>query len=413
MKVREVPVWEHEVYSQLNPATKSEEYVTVGRYSTVLLEGSKEGVFPNGTMVKWTLVLRHQHSLMVLHIFGSSEIRYSEYYFHRTSYNPKNGSLTLNNVDLDDRGIYENIITYGKTGKKSYYRKILEVVDVLITPLIIQNPKNPATIVQLTCVASSWNTDAILWFKGSKLLENDEVYSMSTDNRTLTIKGDDLHNCVLYTCLTKNKVSLSQNFHVLDVNGLLLLHRYSFTSSIIALVSTSTTFVASVFIIFFALGTYRVHKRHMQLTAIFLLFQLIAFILLLTAALLCVLDPGFPVSYRIIEGLGFVLGIAMIIYILLLYLQPETKLRRSFLIKRNHRFFFLVYGGLSVIISAMPIYSGYNNLKVCKYPLRESSGTTASAVVGYVFSSGIIFIIFAKYMKSWTKVRRSSRLPSR
>ncbi|XP_069775349.1 uncharacterized protein [Narcine bancroftii] len=385
LRVWIVGVWGHagEVYSQLNPATKSEEYVTVGRYSTVLLEGSKEGVFPNGTMVKWTLVLRHQHSLMVLHIFGSSEIRYSEYYFHRTSYNPKNGSLTLNNVDLDDRGIYENIITYGKTGKKSYYRKILEVVDVLITPLIIQNPKNPATIVQLTCVASSWNTDAILWFKGSKLLENDEVYSMSTDNRTLTIKG------------------------------LLLLHRYSFTSSIIALVSTSTTFVASVFIIFFALGTYRVHKRHMQLTAIFLLFQLIAFILLLTAALLCVLDPGFPVSYRIIEGLGFVLGIAMIIYILLLYLQPETKLRRSFLIKRNHRFFFLVYGGLSVIISAMPIYSGYNNLKVCKYPLRESSGTTASAVVGYVFSSGIIFIIFAKYMKSWTKVRRSSRLPSR
>ncbi|XP_069775356.1 uncharacterized protein [Narcine bancroftii] len=342
LRVWIVGVWGHagEVYSQLNPATKSEEYVTVGRYSTVLLEGSKEGVFPNGTMVKWTLVLRHQHSLMVLHIFGSSEIRYSEYYFHRTSYNPKNGSLTLNNVDLDDRGIYENIITYGKTGKKSYYRKILEVVDVLITPLIIQNPKNPATIVQLTCVASSWNTDAILWFKGSKLLENDEVYSMSTDNRTLTIKGDDLHNCVLYTCLTKNKVSLSQNFHVLDVNG-------------------------------------------------------------------------FPVSYRIIEGLGFVLGIAMIIYILLLYLQPETKLRRSFLIKRNHRFFFLVYGGLSVIISAMPIYSGYNNLKVCKYPLRESSGTTASAVVGYVFSSGIIFIIFAKYMKSWTKVRRSSRLPSR
>ncbi|XP_059827118.1 uncharacterized protein LOC132394738 isoform X2 [Hypanus sabinus] len=350
------------VCSQLHPMALSVQYIFAGRYSSVLLEGYSGSELQKGSMIKWSLVLRDRISLMVLHVIGSPNIRYSDYYIHRIDYNTRNGSLTLNNIDLDDRGIYENTITtYGETVQKSYYIKVLDVRDVLIAPVIIQNPKNAVRIAQLTCVTNSWDTDTILWYKGSKLLETDEIYSMSTDNRTLTIKTDQVANCELFTCVIENKVSQSKNSHVLIINGLLLLHRYTFITSIIALVSTSTSFAASIFIIFFALGTYRVHKRHVQLTAVFVLFQLLSFISLLTAALFCVFDPDFPIPYRIIDVLGLFLVIAMIIYILVLYLHPETKLKRSFLIKTNHRYFFLVYGSLSVIISAAPIYRGYNN----------------------------------------------------
>ncbi|XP_059827122.1 uncharacterized protein LOC132394738 isoform X5 [Hypanus sabinus] len=281
------------VCSQLHPMALSVQYIFAGRYSSVLLEGYSGSELQKGSMIKWSLVLRDRISLMVLHVIGSPNIRYSDYYIHRIDYNTRNGSLTLNNIDLDDRGIYENTITtYGETVQKSYYIKVLDVRDVLIAPVIIQNPKNAVRIAQLTCVTNSWDTDTILWYKGSKLLETDEIYSMSTDNRTLTIKTDQVANCELFTCVIENKVSQSKNSHVLIINGLLLLHRYTFITSIIALVSTSTSFAASIFIIFFALGTYRVHKRHVQLTAVFVLFQLLSFISLLTAALFCVFDPG-------------------------------------------------------------------------------------------------------------------------
>ncbi|XP_059827126.1 uncharacterized protein LOC132394738 isoform X8 [Hypanus sabinus] len=312
------------VCSQLHPMALSVQYIFAGRYSSVLLEGYSGSELQKGSMIKWSLVLRDRISLMVLHVIGSPNIRYSDYYIHRIDYNTRNGSLTLNNIDLDDRGIYENTITtYGETVQKSYYIKVL------------------------------------------------------------------------------------------DVRGLLLLHRYTFITSIIALVSTSTSFAASIFIIFFALGTYRVHKRHVQLTAVFVLFQLLSFISLLTAALFCVFDPDFPIPYRIIDVLGLFLVIAMIIYILVLYLHPETKLKRSFLIKTNHRYFFLVYGSLSVIISAAPIYRGYNNIKVCQYPISQTSGNATSAAVVYVFILGLIFILFTKYMRSWNQVRKLSRVSLR
>ncbi|XP_055486663.1 uncharacterized protein LOC129693966 [Leucoraja erinacea] len=392
--------WVWPVYSQLHATAVTVEYIIAGRYSSVLLKGFKETRLPKGTVNKWSLVLRHRHTLIVIHTVGSSHIRYSDYYINRINYHKENGSLVLNNVDLDDRGVYENsVTTYEKTVQKSYYKKILDVLDILAAPLILQHPVTAVKVAQLICVSNSWNTDSILWFKGSKPLENNEIYSMSSNNRTLTIKTDQVQNCELYTCVIKNKISESMNTRMLSINGLVLLNQYSFISAIIALVSTTTTFAASVFIIFFALGTYRVHKRHVQLTAFFVFFQLLSFITLLFASLFCIFDPEFPIAYRIIESFGFLMVVAMVVYILVVYLHPETKLQRSFLIKRKHRYVFLAYGILSMFIAATPIYRAHYNIKICQFPVIETSGTAVSAAMAYIFISWLIFIMFIKHSK--------------
>ncbi|XP_067829837.1 uncharacterized protein [Heptranchias perlo] len=244
--------------------------------------------------------------------------------------------MELKNADLADNGIYEAILKRsGRSGNRSYFNTILEVQDVLQVPFIMQNPVHAVNIVHLNCVVKYGETNAIWWLKGGKPLQNDATYKMSIDNRTLTVVAEQVLNCELYTCVIRNKVSQQEGSHLLIVEGLLTLHQFSLVASVIALVSTSTSFGTAVFILFFALGSYRVHKRHVQLTAFFVLFQMLSFISLMIAALFCMLDAEFPTAYRVIEGIGFLLVSAMIIYILLLYLHPENQLKRSFLIKKR------------------------------------------------------------------------------
>ncbi|GCB81228.1 hypothetical protein scyTo_0022978, partial [Scyliorhinus torazame] len=80
---------------------------------------------------------------------------------------------------------------------------------------------------------------------------------------------------------------------------MMLLHEFTLVSSTIAIVSSTTSYAAAIFILFFALATYRVHKRHVQLTAAFVFSQLIAFISVLVASLLCLLDPVYQHNQKL------------------------------------------------------------------------------------------------------------------
>ncbi|GCB73942.1 hypothetical protein scyTo_0003025 [Scyliorhinus torazame] len=104
-----------------------------------------------------------------------------------------------------------------------------------------------------------------------------------------------------------------------------------------------------------------VHRRHLELTTFFIFFQMIAFIFLLIAALLCISDPAYPIASKIIEGIGFFFVSGTIVYVNFHYLQPESQFKMSFLMKTEHHYFFLVYGSFCVIISAVPIYREQNN----------------------------------------------------
>ncbi|GCC18120.1 hypothetical protein chiPu_0022346, partial [Chiloscyllium punctatum] len=115
---------------------------------------------------------------------------------------------------------------------------------------------------------------------------------------------------------------------------LLLFHESSLISTTIAVVSASLSYSAAVFILFFALGKYKVYKRHLQLTTVFVFCQMIALLCVLISSLLCTLDPVFPLEYRIVEAFGFVFISAIIFYNIFYYLHPESQLRRSFLAKQ-------------------------------------------------------------------------------
>ncbi|XP_067883723.1 uncharacterized protein [Heterodontus francisci] len=313
-------------HSQLRSPAADTEYIVAARFSSVLLSGHRKGLLPEGTLIRWSVLVPDRRAFIVIHTMGSTEVRLSEFYIQKIHYNMRDGSIELKNADLADEAIYENTITtFGTSGNRTYYDKILKVQDVLQPPMMFQNPNSAINIIHLHCVVKNEEVSTVWWM----------------------------------------------------TEGLLLLHEFCLLSSVIALVSTSTSYGAAVFILFFALETYRVHKRHVQLTAAFVFSQMISFISVLIASLFCVLDSGFPVAYRVVEGIAFGFIAAMVTYILFLYLRPETQLKRSFLVKKKHRNLFLVFGVLAMIMSAIPIYKANNN------------------------------------MRSWTKVRRLSRLASR
>ncbi|XP_038652861.1 uncharacterized protein LOC119965920 isoform X2 [Scyliorhinus canicula] len=283
--------------------------------------------------------------------------------------------------------------------------------DVLQQPLIIQNTALELSVVYLVCLVDNKEITATWWHKKGHPLQSDETYKMSNDNRTLIVNTKQQKNCELYTCVIKNKVSQEDNSHLLIIDELLFLHEISFMASVLAVVSTSTSFAVECYIIFFAIRIYRAYKQLMQLTSAFILFQIIAFIFLLMAALFCIFDPAYPIAYRIIEGIGFLFVSTTIIYILFLFVKYRNILQRPFLRKKGYHIFFLLYGIFSVIISAVPIYRGQQNITECQVLVRDISGTIAATVVIYVFIVGILLVFFLKYMMSW-KVQRAIRVPS-
>ncbi|XP_069775330.1 uncharacterized protein [Narcine bancroftii] len=389
-------------------------YVSASRYSTVILVGSNGTLPEKGSTVTWSVIHPSFRVMILVHTFGSSKVYYGDFHKHRIVLNTSTGSLKLKNADMADSGIYESLVAYpGLGAKKTYHHTILKIQEILDVPLIVQTRLDFKSAIRLQCVVQRGEADTILWFKGGKPLYHYPVYKMSANNRTVTFNSVHVTDCEVYTCVIRNKINQNQQSHVLLINGLLLLHQYSLLTSVLALVSTSTTFAASVFIAFFALDTYRVYRRHVQLTAVFVFLQLLSFITLLTAALFCLIDPNFSVSYKAIEGFVFFLVLGMILYIVLIYLRPENPLKRSFLLKKYQRNIFLLHGVFAIFFSIVPIYRGQNILKDCGQPMKHFLGSISFAVAIYLFTIGVAFLIFVKYMKSWTKVRRSSRLSSR
>ncbi|XP_055521090.1 uncharacterized protein LOC129715258 isoform X1 [Leucoraja erinacea] len=368
----------------------------------------------SGTTITWSVLHPSVHSVILVHTFGTTDVHYGDFYQLRVLYNMTTASLQLLNADLADSGIYETLISYpGLDGKKSHYHSILYIQEMLKVPLIIQTRIDINQIIRLKCIVKNGETDTILWLKSGVALRNSKVYKISPSNRTVSFSSARVANCETYTCVIKNKISENHRSHVLLIEGLMDLHQYSFVLSVLSLVSTITTFCASAFIIFYALGAYRVHKRHVQLTALFVLFQLISFVFLLVASLFCLVDPNFSTMYKVLEGLIFVTVLTMIVYVLLIYLQPENQLKRSFLLKRYQRNIFLVYEICAIFLSSIPLYQGQRSLKNCGQSEEDVVGVAATTLVIYLYVVGVPFLIFVKYMRSWRIVRRLSRVPSR
>ncbi|XP_038652856.1 uncharacterized protein LOC119965918 isoform X2 [Scyliorhinus canicula] len=389
-------------------------YYLTTRHSSIYLSGYTNGSIFDVRAADWYFLSRNGINQIVSHNIPMGRYLEDPFYTHRIKYDRSNTSLVLFNLDLDDSGVYEfhlrREIDFISDHLFSY---VLEVQEILPHPLIIRDSTHEPGIIYLNCFMKYGETHAILWLKDGQLLQDDETYKLSNSNGSLMINTQQITTCEMYTCVIRNKVSQKEISHLLVSDEWLSIHKFSFIASIMALVSTTTSFAASSFIIFFALRIYKVQKRHMQLTAVFIFFQMVAFIFLLIAALLCIIDLVYPIAYRIIEGIGFILLSGTVTYIIFYYLQPETRVKRSFLMKKKHHNFFLVYGIFSMILSALPIYRGQRNITNCQFPVKHILGTIASGVLIYVFIMGLSFVLFLKYMMSWPKVQRHGSISSR
>ncbi|XP_072350952.1 hepatic and glial cell adhesion molecule-like, partial [Scyliorhinus torazame] len=337
-------------------------HVAARSNSSVLLTGYSVKRPPDGTSVRWSRLRPFFISFVVIHTLGTPDVTYDDYYRYRIQYLKENGSIVLLNAEVDDSGVYETILTSANsTTDKTYFNTILAIQDVLQMPVIVQDRGVASTIVHFNCVVRLGEVNEILWMKGDTILSGDSIYQISIDNKTLRIDAPQLPNCELITCVVRNKVSENRNSRLLRISGLLSLHEFSLISSAIALVSSVTSYGAEAFIILYALDAYKIHKRHVELTAVFVFFQMISCLTLLTASVFCVIDPSYPLAYRIISGAAILFITAKIIYVLALYLQHESELKRSFLVKQRRRNIFLLCGTFRIIISIIPIYRGLYN----------------------------------------------------
>ncbi|XP_048472654.1 uncharacterized protein LOC125486986 [Rhincodon typus] len=238
-------------------------------------------------------------------------------------------------------------------------------VNILQPPLIIQDRIELNRLVHLRCVVRTGEANEILWFENGYPIKGGYIYEMSIDNKTLTINAPQLPSCVLYTCVVRNKVSENRNSHLFLIEELLLLHEFSLVSSVVALVSTSMSYAAEAFILLHAFQVYKVHKRHVILTSAFVFCHTLSSISLLISTLLCTLDSGYPVAYRMIEGLAFFLILPNVSFVLFYFLKPDSQEKRPFVIKKVRRNFFLVSGAIAITIPLIPINRGLYNGECC------------------------------------------------
>ncbi|XP_038644671.1 uncharacterized protein LOC119961352 isoform X2 [Scyliorhinus canicula] len=346
-------------------------HVAGRRNTSVLLMGYSVKRPPDGTSIRWSLLRPFFISFIVIHTLGTPDVSYDDYYRYRIKFLKENGSIVLLNAEIGDSGVYETILTSANsTSDKTYFNTILAIQDDLQMPVIVQDRGVASTIVHFNCVVKLGEVNEIVWMKGDTIISGDSIYQISVDNKTLSIDAPQLPNCELITCVVKNKVSENRNSRLLRISGLLSLHQFSLVSSAIALASLLSSYGVEAFIILYALDTYKIHKRHVELTTVFVFFKLISCLALLTASMFCIIDP-------------------------------------------RRRTIFLVSGPFAIITSIVPIYRGMYNIDQCQFPRRHIAGTILIAVLIYLFAAGFLFLLFVKQMLTWVKVRRLSRLSLR
>ncbi|XP_038652853.1 SLAM family member 9-like isoform X2 [Scyliorhinus canicula] len=359
------------VYVQISAFTGSKPiYHHVNRFSSLLMHGYNAGSISDLSVIEWYFLGRLKNVTLVQQDISAMFVQIDPLYEQRVNYNAQTTSLKMLNFKMTDSGVY--LIKFNFKNSKigtQHISHFVQVHEILQQPVIIQNGMLAVTDVRLNCIVGN-DLTAIWWLKKGQPLQSDETYKISNNNTTLTINTKQPESCELYTCVVRNMVNQKEDSLLLAVDGLLVLHELSLMSSILALISTTTSFAACCFIIFFALKNHRVHKRHIELTAAFMLFQMLAFIFLLFAAMFCIIDP-------------------------------------------KHHYFFLVYGVFSIIFSVVPIHRGQKNITECQVPVNYISGTIGAIVVIYVFIVGVPFIFFLKYMMTWHPVQRLTRLASR
>ncbi|XP_078422330.1 HEPACAM family member 2-like [Cetorhinus maximus] len=200
--------------------TEHRKFIYAAMFDSVLLSGDLKEM-KAGMKIQWNFYDRIHRTLILFHESGVVPAL-SSYYQHRCTYYPANGSLELRRLEVLDSGVYHlSIEGYypGLSTKPYIYFVYLDVEEFLSTPLIVQDPTYIASHVQLSCIVRNGRPLQILWQKENKPITNSSLYTLASDNSTLSIRNVAKVHCGFYTCTVLNDISQRNISHFLYVHG--------------------------------------------------------------------------------------------------------------------------------------------------------------------------------------------------
>ncbi|XP_062894453.1 hepatic and glial cell adhesion molecule-like isoform X2 [Mobula hypostoma] len=126
----------------------------------------------------------------------------------------RNGSLLIHNLQPTDEGMYE--VEIAITDDASTAVQTLNLtVDIPVTkPVVVLSSSTVLELseyVTLNCSHENGTKPIYTWLKGGKPLESDERFSLSSDQKILTISQIHVTDDDIYSCAVENPISSSRS----------------------------------------------------------------------------------------------------------------------------------------------------------------------------------------------------------
>ncbi|XP_072115530.1 uncharacterized protein [Mobula birostris] len=362
--------------------------------SNVVLPGFKP---KNLESIQWSF-LNYKTKKAIIQ-YSHHKFMINPFYRHRAEFNVTSGALLLRDLRLKDSGIYEVILNpKGKTlTKGDEISSIhLDVQDQQPTPLIIQTPAFIIDRVQLNCFAKASKKSGTIWHKDNTEIVNDKHHRLEYDGSILFIDDVTISDCGLYSCTVMNEISKSSTTHFLSVDGNLFVHEDTLVGSVIVLVSAATSFCASAFIVY-ALEKDQVKTYWLHVTSAIVVFHGMSLFCQLITFVIFNVNAGFSPVYRAGSGIGCILCLATVTYVMVLFLHHHSQHSLSFLSNCWKRNIFLGSETIAVLIACLPLIKSKQNLKKCRLSYHALSVKIILMVMLYVCGLGLFALFHTKF----------------
>ncbi|XP_062903442.1 uncharacterized protein LOC134346071 isoform X1 [Mobula hypostoma] len=182
----------------------------------------------------------------------------------------------------------------------------------------------------------------------------------------------------------------------LDVQGNLFVHEDTLVGSVIVLVSAATSFCASAFIVY-ALEKDQVKTYWLHVTSAIVVFHGMSLFCQLITFVIFNVNAGFSPVYRAGSGIGCILCLATVTYMMVLFLYHHSQHSLSFLSNCWKRNIFLGSEIIAVLIACLPLIKSKQNVKKCQLSYHALSVKIILMVMLYVCGLGLFALFHTKF----------------
>ncbi|NXC04691.1 CD48 protein, partial [Orthonyx spaldingii] len=138
-------------------------------------------------------------------------------YAGRALFHPSNGSLTLEDVQESDSGIYRVTVNAGD-GKS--LEILLEVLQPVSRPRLRTSPLVARAPGEVVCEVAEGRVDTITWKKDGQPLPPGRVFQLSRSRSVLYLRPAKKSDCSSYSCNASNGISWQETSLQVTIEGL-------------------------------------------------------------------------------------------------------------------------------------------------------------------------------------------------